>query len=435
MKHWIIGITTVISLAAGAQTLTLNQSIQKAYENNPSIQGLNESVQSQKESEAAVNRLKFGEILLNGGVSKTSDDNLIRPMTKNLISAGFAAMPFDDEFTYWNLDYRVPLFSSGQLKATEQIAKSNRSTASYRLDSLMWEVRYKVTSVYTNLAAVNCELTAWNDYLKALHSLNEHIQIGVESGKYAPLDKLKVQYEVEAAKLKIAGLNQKKQALTAALAALIGEDPDKSEAFELEGVDLENVPKTLPEISRLVKEAEENRSDLKRIKEFQKVTHLQLKIARAARLPKVSLDARLNAVQGGNIDYNDQFWSATVNVSIPIFDMGRRRREVRKVTHAIKAAGHQVDEVKLRIQSQVIDAVAGVTRAAQDVTTSRASLSFAKEVARLEQLKYDNGRGDIDDLLRAKSREELAGTALIQARTDHFVSVENLRKTIEGDIK
>ncbi len=435
MKNWIIVVTACFSLTAGAQTLTLNQAIQKAYDSNPSIQALNESVQSQKENEVAVNRLKFGEILLNGGVSKTSDDNLIRPMTKTLISAGFAAMPFDDQFTYWNLDYRVPLFSSGQLKATEQIAKSSHSALSYRLDSLKWAVRYQVTSVYSNLLAVDHELTAWQEYLKALRSLNGHIQIGVENGKYAPLDKLKVQYEVETARLKIAGLNQKKQALAASLATLIGVNPDKVTSLGLQEVNLENVPKKLPEISKLMEMAVENRGDLKQIKESRKIAEQQLKIAKATRLPKVSLDARLNAVQGGNIDYNDQFWSATVNVSIPIFDMGRRHRQVRKALHAMKAAGHQVDEVNLRIKSELIDAVADVNRVSQDVETSRASLSFAKEVARLEQLKYDNGRGDIDDLLRAKSREKVAETSLVQAQTDYFVAVENLRKTIEGDIK
>ena len=70
---------------------------------------------------------------------------------------------------------------------------------------------------------------------------------------------------------------------------------------------------------------------------------------------------------------------------------------VRKAQHSLKSTGHQVDEVKLNIQSEVIDAVAGVNRSSQDVVTSTASLSLAKEVAKLETLKYDNGRGDIDD--------------------------------------
>ncbi len=435
MKNWIIGVTTFFSLAAGAQTLTLNQSIQKAYENNPSIQALNESVQSQKENEVAVNRIKFGEVLLNGGVSKRSDANLIRPMTEGLISAGFAAMPFDDELTYWNLDYRVPLFTSGQLKASERIATSNRTVQSYRLNSLKWGIRYNVTSTYTNLLAVERELTAWQAYLDALSSLNNHIRIGVENGKYAQLDQLKVQYEVETARLQIAGLNQRKKALGASFASLIGENPEKVAGLRLSGVNLDQVPEKIPSISELTETAVQRRSDLKQVKELKNITQQKLKIAKSARLPKVFLDARLNAVQGGNIDYNDQFWSATVNVSIPVFDMGRRRRVVRKAQHSLKSTGHQVDEVKLNIQSEVIDAVAGVNRSSQDVVTSTASLSLAKEVAKLETLKYDNGRGDIDDLLRAKSREKLAETALIQVRTDYFVAVESLRKTIEGDIK
>ncbi len=435
MRQWLIGSAFFLTLVVSAQTLTLNQAIQLAAKNNPSVLALKESVQAGKENELAAKRLKFGELLLNGGVSKSSDATLIRPMTKELISSGFTTMPFDDELTYWNLDYRVPLFTSGQLKASEQIAAASRSARSCKLNAVKWKIRYNVSFAYTNLLAVNRELNAWQDYLKALDSLSNHIQLGVENGKYAQLDQLKVRYEVETARLKIAGLNQRKKALASSLATLIGENPDKKTAFQLSEVNLDDVPKAIPAIRSLTETAVKNRSDLKEAQALEGISRQELKIAKAARLPKVSLDAKLNAVQGANINYNDQFWSATVNVSIPIFDMGRRRRQVRKARHSMKAASHQVDEARLMIQSQVIDAVAAVNRASRDVAASKASLSFAREVARLEQLKYDNGRGDIDDLLKAKSREKLAETALIQAKTDYFIAIENLKKTIEGEIK
>ncbi|NOZ12667.1 MAG: TolC family protein [Acidobacteria bacterium] len=434
MRRLLVFLLFFLTIAAVAQNLTLKGAIRQAYDANPSVRALMESVQSQKENAAAVKRLKFGELMLNGGVTKSSDATLIRPMTKELISAGFTTMPFDDELTYWNLDYRVPLFTSGQLKASERIAKSGSSAQMYRLNSLKWSIRYRVTSSYTNLLAVNRELGAWQDYLNALNSLSNHIEIGIKNGKYARLDLLKVRYEIETARLKIAGLNQRKKALTTSLASLIGVNPDKTSDFHLAEVNLENVPEKIPGISELTEKAVKNRSDLKRMKELESISRQHLKIAKAARLPKVSFDAKLNSVNGGNIDYNDRFWSATVNVSIPIFDMGRRRREVRKALHGIKSAAHQVDEARLQVQSEVIDAIAGVNRASRDVDAAKASLSFAKEVARLEQLKYDNGRGDIDDLLRAKSRKKLAETDLIQAKTDYFVAVENLRKTVEGEI-
>ncbi|NOY24052.1 MAG: TolC family protein [Acidobacteria bacterium] len=301
-RLWIFPIF-LFSMAAMSQTLTLNEAIQQAYGNNPSVRALRESVQSQKENAAAVKRLKFGELMLNGGVSKSSDAILIRPMTKDLISAGFTTMPFDDELTYWNLDYRVPLFTSGQLKASEQIAKSGRVAGSYSLNGLKWSIRYRVTSVYTNLLAVNRELIAWQEYLNALNSLNKHIKIGMENGKYAQLDQLKVRYEVETARLKIAGLNQREKALAASLASLIGVNPDKAPGFQLAEVNLAEVPEKIPGISELTESAVKNRSDLKRMKELENISRQRLRIAKAARLPKVTLDAKLNSVNGGNIKY------------------------------------------------------------------------------------------------------------------------------------
>ncbi len=435
MRTWFVPIVLFVCFGAAAQVLTLQQAIRKATETNPSIQALTESLRAQQENEVAVNRTKFGELLLNGGVSKSSDDTLIRPMTKDLISAGFAAMPFDDELRYWNLDYRVPLYTGGRTKAAERIAASSRLSRSYKLNALKWEIRYRVTSTFTNLLAVNREISAWQAYRKALDSLSRHIGIGVKEGKYAKLDRLKVHYEVETVRLKIARLNERSKALTASLASLIGESPDWTEQIKPVAVKLGNVPETVPGIDHLTELALENRSDLKEMREVKNIASQEVKIAKSLRLPRVSFNARLNAVQGGNIDYNDRFWSATVNISIPVFDMGRRHRQVRQALHGMKAAAYRIDEARLRIQSQVINAVAEVHRTSRDVSSATASLSFAREVARLEQLKYDNGRGDIDDLLRAKSREKLAETGLIQAKTDYFVSIENLRKTIEGEIK
>jgi len=50
-------------------------------------------------------------------------------------------------------------------------------------------------------------------------------------------------------------------------------------------------------------------------------------------------------------------------------------------------------------------------------------------------LKYDNGRGNIDDLLQAKAKQKLSEARLVKSRYDLLVALKNLRKTIEGDIK
>ena len=107
---------------------------------------------------------------------------------------------------------------------------------------------------------------------------------------------------------------------------------------------------------------------------------------------------------------------------------------MRRALHQASAARKRVTEVELRVRREVRSAVANVRLAEQAVENNRAALELAAEVSRIEQLKYNNGRGNIDDLLRARAQHKLSEAELVKARYDLLVALKNLKKTIEGEI-
>ena len=86
-----------------------------------------------------------------------------------------------------------------------------------------------------------------------------------------------------------------------------------------------------------------------------------------------------------------------------------------------------------RVAANPDKCAADVDRARGEIAARQAALDLAREVARLEQLRYDNGRGDMDDLLHAIAQRRVAESALIRARYDLLTALDALHLACEGE--
>ncbi len=434
----IVGLLLLSMLVPGGlchgETLSLAEAVQRAIHNNPGIQALQERSASEQNSVGARKLTRYGEVLLNGGISHNGDEVLVRPMTRELLSKGFLGLPFDDTYAYWSLQYRLPVYTGGALTQGISSARSGRDARENELAYAVTRVTYQVAEAYLGVLSVQEQVRAWEDYRDALCSLQGHIRLGVERGKFAEVDLLKVAFEIKDVDLKLEGLEREHVTGLADLEALLGEAEGPLKAYELEPVETTGINAPLPETAILVKTALQNRHDLRAVRRDAEAQARKVKVVRADRFPRVDLNARLNGADGLNIDYNDQYWSVSANVSVPLLDFGRRRNEVQRALHAASAAQRRVTELDAEVRRQVFSAVASFRMVEQAVQTRAAALSLAREVKRIEKLKYDSGSGTIDDLLRAEARARLSEAELVKARYDLLLARKNLRKTIEGEL-
>lgn len=303
MRKFVLFLLIFLSPLVFSQTLTLKDAIQKRLENNPNYKALKLNQKASEHGVKASKRVKYGQLDLNAGFKKTSDADVIRPMSRDLMLSN--SLPFDDEYWYWGLDYKLPIYSGGKIKAGEKIAVEKKNSTYYKLQSIEWSLRYSATKVYLSILSVNKQLVSLNDYLNSLDSLKKHIEEGYKLGKFAEIDIYKVNYQIEDAKYKIETLNQVKESLLNSLANLMGDENIRD--YKL--VDSVNgEPElNLPAQDYLIKKAYLNRSDYKEVLSFANIKKLNVKITKAEWKPKVSLDANLMSVNGQNIDFNDKF--------------------------------------------------------------------------------------------------------------------------------
>jgi len=415
------------------ETLTLSKAIEKTLNNNPQLSSLIENLKAGKENINYFKKQKFGDLYLNAGITSMSDDSLIRPMTKDLLISGVENMPFDDNYSYWNISYSIPIYTGGKLSESEKIANKNKEAIYSTVEKLKWQLKFSTTKIFLTIISVTKQIKAYNDYISFLNSLREHTVEGFKLGKYPELNVLKINYEVEKAKSVLASLNQNSKNLKSSLYVLFGEKHNNNYNFEhLETVDteFENL-----NMKKLVEIALSKRSDLKIAKLNSEIKKSQIKINSADWKPKVFLKADLTTVNAGNIDFNDSFWSVSANVSFPLFDMGKRRSKVKVAKHQYNSSLKTVDNKILEITKEVEDAYYNVLKTYQDIKTAYSAYKLQKEVSRIEKLKYENERGDIDDLLLSKVNLYLSETKYIKSKFDYLIANENLKKTVEGEIK
>ena len=439
------GVLVVVALLvhaagdAGADTgginLTLDEAIDRAMAANPLVQARAAGTVAEESGAQAEKNRWLGELTVRGGVALHGDDTLLRPITQEIMESGPANMPFDERFAFWSLDYRLPIYSGGALSGVRESAQFTAAASRRNLRVISLGIRHEVLKTYVNLLSVDARIIAWQEELEALDSLVGHIELGREAGKYSRVDVLKTRVEQQNVVAKIQSLQMEQETGYAALMALLGTDGETSTRYELAPVDVAAADTLLPTIAALVDSALARRSDLHAMQDVAAARWADASVIGGSRLPQVSIGGRLSGSHGGTIDFDDTWWSVDATVSMPLLDMGRRKNLARKADQYARSADLYVQDLAGRIRAEVMAAMAVVTNSRNNIITQQTTLELAGEVGRLEQLRYDAGRGDIDNLLRSRSGQRVAEAALTESRHDLLIALNNLQLTIEGECR
>ena len=418
---------------AATVPLTLAEALARAEAANPRLRAAALDARARQRAAQAEAGRRFGELRLDGGLVRNSDATLVRPMTPDLLAAGVPAMPFADNYAFWALDYRVPLVGWGTVSGAREAARLGARAGAATAARTAAEIRHRVLATFLGVLALDEQIAALRQELAALDTLAAHVDLGERIGRYSRIDLLKSRVERENAAARLADLTAARRARYADLMALLGEQDPGATSYSLVPVTPAPADTVPPPVPELVATALARRSDLRAARAAAAARRAAARAARGARLPQLSVGGRLTGVHAGTIDYDDTYWTVDARLSLPLFDMGRRRQQARKAE--LEARGADLGAVDLadRIRAEVTAAAADVDRARGEIAARRAALDLAREVARLEQLRYDTGRGDMDDLLHALAQRRLAESALIRARYDLLTALDALHLACEGE--
>ncbi|RMF87547.1 MAG: hypothetical protein D6739_01505, partial [Nitrospirae bacterium] len=140
----------------------------------------------------------------------------------------------------------------------------------------------------------------------------------------------------------------------------------------------------------------------------------RLRQARAARLPAVALTATARHDQGW-LGASGDHWQAEVAASLPLFDGGRRRRQVDAAAAALRAARARLAEVEAAARAEVAAARGRWVAAANGYQAAVDGLETAARTAVIQRARFAVGRLSAADLVDAEAALAAARAAFTDA--------------------
>ena len=315
---------------------------------------------------------------------------------------------FDDELYQAGLSARYLLTDFGKTSSLVQSAVFNRRAAGAALERRQQEVTFEVSRLFLTALSAQDLLTAAHASQQSLASLADTTQRLVDKGRAARIDILKVKVRLARVESAIAALEGQHRALCSALAAALGWDGALPELAYRQT----EVP-TAPNIdTAVIASALAERPDVIAAEAREKAAGQAVTAARRDFLPRLETFASYTwygssdpepAISGGTTDRWEDDAVVGVQFSLPLFDGGLRRGGMEQAVADRRSAEAALKRQRLEARREVETARADLDSALAQVAANAQAATEAEEALHVEQLKYETGKGIINDVLDAEA--------------------------------
>jgi len=402
--------------------LTLEEAVTRALDNNPELQKQLMNQDLKGEGLGKTKSDTFGRIEFLASFNHYNLPRTLAPLTPASISTDPASVPTTEDLFTTGIMYELPLFTGFAQQRSVEIAELEKKMARVTYKIGREQLIYNVKTIYVNILSQKAQQKAQLQYSKALMNLYKDISLEVKLGRKARVEKLKAASDLENARVKTRQISGNIKILKAGLAALLGEDTVDS----------------LEDFSMPVTPVDEN-SRTGRVRELKKyhatVLDLEKKDAliektTAPYYPQVLLNSFYGQNFGPNDDSNvhegdwenQEVWQATINVKWTIFDFGGRKTDRRMAIIQKQQSQREQLKTELELKRSLAEAFTRIEMAIDAFQSAETELTLTRETEIIEQTRFDKGAADVNDLLYAKARNQLALSRSIAARYNYITN-------------
>lgn len=391
----------VLVVAGETQALSIEESIQIALANNPSIKIAEAKVADAKQSVAQA----FGAALpaVNMQGSKIVDE-VVRPIDNFLYVPGVVPDPanpitflmanpyleFDMTRTYqMDVSVNQPLFTGGKIALGTIMARKGLNLMNSQFDQEKNDLAYNVIQAYLGLLVTKEFLAVAEDGYNTAYEFYEISELLYKQGMISKLDLL--QAEVQAANL----LPQKIQAengvtmAEAGLRILLDLDDDT----EIILLDSMSYTPGYYELDDLRSQALLSRAELKQMEISKSLSGLGVNMARTEYLPMVALSWSYSKFGDDFDTFSD--WDESnmlaIGLSYNLFNGGARWSKVQQAKIARKQADYGYEALRDAIMLDVEQNYLRLVEAENNINSQQKTVIQAEEAARLAKIQYREG--------------------------------------------
>jgi len=410
------------------EPLSLERAVEIAMENNPEVAAM----RSDADAASARRDLALGEALPNfhvvGGYSHTILPQRLTPV----VSPGEAGVGTRDMFS-GDLVLSMPLFTGGSIISRIKAAELLALASEHQLARTREELVYNVSSVFFNILAQGHVIDSLAFSVETLERHAQRIRNLIAEAKAARVDLMRT--EVRLAELRQQWLKEKGvlDIQYRVLANLMGVD-NQEEKLQLEGRLSADREAEIADIETLLARAWGNRDDYLAARAALESQARNVDAARGGRWPAVSFQGSYGGRWAVNPTTRPEDASTSAEVGqvgvvmdIPVFDGGRIDAHIREERSKLNAVMDRLRKLQLQIRLEIETAVINVNTSHQRIKATEKAIEQATESLRIEQEKYDLGKGAIVDVLDAQSALLESQTSYYRAMADYNVAQAQLK--------
>ena len=403
----------------------LDQLVKQALAANPSLEAAQAALRQARE-----------DVYAQEGSYLPSLDGSFQPSrtktaTRSVSVASSNGSPYYTLYTaQLAVSYTPDVFGANRrqvenLAATAQLQR-------FQLEATYLTLTANVVTAAINEAALRDQITATQNIIHAESDLLGVLNKQFELGQVSQVDVLAQRAALAQAAATLPPLQKQLDQQRDALAALLGETPEKTikQHFVLGDIALpQRLPVSIP--AALI----DQRPDIRQAEETLHAASANVGVAVAARLPVLNLTA-----SGGSqanffrqlFSPGNGFWTIAATLSEPIFDGGTLLHKERGARAALDQAKAQYRATAIAAFQNVADCLAALQADAAAVNAAATAAQSAEASLHLITLQVENGQTSYVGILNAQQTALTAEVNLIQAKASRLSDTAALFQALGG---
>jgi outer membrane protein TolC len=325
--------------------------------------------------------------------------------------------PLDD----WNggVASRVTLLDFGERRAALDAARARRAASEADAAATGADLRLGVQSAFYALAAAQDLQAVAAKNLARTETHLRMVETRRATGAVPQADVIRLQAEVARARLDVIDAESRRRIADGQLNTAMGQPAETPLAITPPAE--APAPPTGLALEDAIDRALARRPELRAGEKRTEAARAAVQSARAARAPKVRAD--------GSFGWRDtawlpdtREWQAGVTIDLPVFDAGRRSRQIARTKAELAREEALFENRRLQTREEVWAAASELQRAWAAIGADEVTVRASEESLRVVRERYENGAAVVTDLLDTQTALAQAEAALAGARWQYLAA-------------
>lgn len=319
-----------------------------------------------------------------------------------------------------------PVYTGGRIIQSIRLAESRQAIAGMQEEMLRSLVCFQVDVQYWNTVARLEMVNVAKDFRNSVSELTRIVKERVDTGLTDSQELLTAEVKLNEADYRLLQAQSDFETGLMALNALIGVPLDEKTTVGTKVASLESPTG--------IANGEQTRPEVRIARERIEIEKSSLKLNDSKYKPQLHIGLNGGYFSPG-YDFKSDLspnYNVYAQLSVPLFEGGKRRREKRAAKYRIGIASDNLHKVETDVELEARTARTALVQAEQRMKLAAASLDKARENETRATEKYEEGAISIAEVIDAQVYRQTAETNHVAAKTAAQMHYAELLKAVNG---